>query len=166
MIRRRLFTLMTLGVLAFGCSSTDIVAPSAAVAPAAPSPTTPSGAWSVTIQTIRDDGPDFCIRLPAVGSVFKADYGVEFSGETVSLMGPDPIDWSSYTATLNGLSFAAVILPWESGGGMCTHYVQREAITGTFSADKSSFSATETWSFTVDSGQVKTITFSWTGARK
>jgi hypothetical protein len=129
-----------------------------------PSAPLPSGsAWTVTIRTVADEGPDFCIYLPAVGSSFQGVYRLVEHGYTVTFVGPDPVDWSNYTAIRSGQAFTATYPALESAKGMCTHYLQASALSGTFSADNRSFTATETWRFTLDSGQVKTITFSWFG---
>ena len=129
--------------------------------PSAPLP--PASGWSVTIQTVADEGPDFCIHLPAVGSTFEGVYQLVEHGDTVRFIGPDPVDWGNYTAIRSGQAFTAAYPPAESAHGMCTHYLQASALSGTFSADNKSFTATETWWFTLDSGQVKTIKFSWVG---
>jgi hypothetical protein len=46
---------------------------------------------------------------------------------------------------------------------MCEHHLQATTLSGSFSPDRISFTATEKWLFTLDSGQVRTITFSWVG---
>ena len=133
-----------------------------------PTPQTTSSVdgWSVTIQTTAVTGPTFCIFTPNVGTVFQGDYGVAWDGDAVSFLPADPIDWDSFTAHLTGSQFAATNPPVGSGRGMCTHYLQASDLVGSFSADMNSFTAIEHWYFTLDSGDVKTVTFSWSGARR
>jgi|HubBroStandDraft_6_1064221.scaffolds.fasta_scaffold1244800_1 hypothetical protein len=133
--------------------------------PAPATPTSSSAGWSVTIQTTAVAGPAFCIFTPSVGAVFKGDYDLVWHGDSVSFTPPDPIDWDSFTATLTGSNFTATNPPVGSAG-MCTHYLQASTLAGNFSADKSSFTAVENWYFTLDSGEVKTVTFSWSGTRR
>jgi hypothetical protein len=145
----------------------DIALPRVDNSPSAPAPVLPQGTWSVTIQTLSDSGPSFCIHQPAVGSTFRVNYGLGWSDDTVMFVPPNPIDWDSFTAKISGdLNFTGTNPPTGSGMGMCAHYVQASSITGSFSPDRKSFTATVTWSFTLDSGQTNTITFSWAGTRQ
>lgn len=125
-----------------------------------------SDSWDVTIQVTAVTGPDFCIVTPSVGMAFSTIYEVRRSGGSVSFIHPDPLDWDTFTASLNGSNFTAAIPPIGSGGGMCTHYLTAYSFSGSFSPDGNHFTATETQSFTLDSGQVKIITFSWSGSRR
>jgi hypothetical protein len=161
------FLIVAVGLFAVACSgSPQVVVPSPTPStPAAQAPTS-SGSWRVTIQTISDAGTSFCIHQPSVGSTFHADYQLVWNGDTVMFVPPDPIDWDSFTANVSGLHFVAATPPTGSGVGMCTHYVQASSLIGSFSDDYVSFTATATWSFTLDSGQVETITFSWVGTRR
>ena len=153
-------------ILAGACgSSPQITAPTPIVStatPVAPATVGP-GVYMVTIKVVGDDGPNFCIWTPPVGATFQGPYTLAWNGDTVAFVPPDPIDWDSFTAHVNGLNFAGSNPPVGSGAGMCAHYGQSSTIAGAFSPDQSSFTATETLSFTLDSGQVKTITFAWSG---
>jgi len=111
-------------------------------------------------------GPDFCLYTPAVGLVFETTYELRRSADAISFLHlEDPIDWSEYTATLNGAAFTGTTT-FGSGGGMCAHYREVDSFSGGFTADGSHFTATEIWSLTPDSGQVKTVTFHWSGSRR
>jgi len=121
--------------------------------------------WIVSIQTTAVSGPAFCIVTPSVGNAGQEDYEVVRHGDTVSFVPQDPYDWDSFTATISGSTFTATNGPLDSGP-MCTHYRQSSTLTGAFSADNNSFTAVETWRFTLDSGDVKTVTFSWSGTRR
>src|ERR1043166_745979 len=144
--------------------------------PATPSPVNPSTStggpsavgslWDVTVQTTAVSGPAFCIFTPSVGSTFRADYTVVSSGSAVSFSGPDPIDWDSFTGSLDGRTFSAKNPAVGSGVGMCAHYLQASTLSGSFSLDNHSFTAVETLSYTLDSGQLRTITFSWSGTHR
>jgi hypothetical protein len=147
---------------------TGVVMPTPTPTPApasTPTPAPPAFGWTITIRTTGVAGPAFCIYTPPVGSVFTTTYGLDLRGDFVVFVPPDPIDWESYTATLDGLNFTAVNPPVGSGAGMCAHYMQASSLSGSFSPDRSSFTATEIWSFTLDSGEVKTVTFLWNGVR-
>jgi len=122
--------------------------------------------WEVTIRVTAVTGPDFCIWTPIVGMTFSTTYELRRSGDSVSFIPPDPLDWDSFTATLSGAGFTAANPPIGSGKGMCTHYLQAGSLSGSFSANDNHFTATETESFTLDSGQVRTINFSWSGSRR
>jgi hypothetical protein len=132
-----------------GSSSTGSTSPSNIATNT--TPVLPQGTWSVTIQTLSDSGPSFCIHQPAIGSTFRANYALGWSDDTVMFVPPDPIDWNSFTAKVSGdLNFTGANPPTGSGMGMCAHYVQASNITGSFSPDRKSFTATVTWSFTLD----------------
>jgi len=117
------------------------------------------------METTAVSGPPFCIFTPPVGAVFEATYWVERKGDIVNFTPPDPIDWDSFTAKINGLDFAATNPTVGSAVGMCTHYLQGSSLSGSFAPDNNSFTAVEAWSFTLDSGEVKTVMFAWTGTR-
>lgn len=167
----RLLLLANVGLLAAACSgSPQIAAPTPKPTPTSTAPAPPvtstSGSWIITLTTLSDTGPTFCIHQPSVGSTFSTDYQLVFGGDTVEFVPPDPIDWDSFTAKVDGLNFSGANPPVGSGTGMCAHYLQASTIAGTFSPDHSSFTARVTWSFTLDSGEVETIAFSWTGTRR
>jgi hypothetical protein len=148
------------------CGGPQVVAPT-------PSPTsTPtttttlsSSTWDVTIQTTAVNGPDFCVFTPSVGAVFRSPYQILWNGDSVTFSPPDPIDWDSFTAKLTGSNFAGANAAMESGGGMCAHYLQASTLSGNFSTDNNAFEAIENLAYTLDSGQVKTVIFSWSGRR-
>lgn len=162
-----LIVVLVTGVSA--CRGSDpIVAPTpnpAATPTLLPATRTVAG-WTVTIQTTAVTGPTFCIFTPNVGTVFQGYYEVAWDDDAVSFVPPDPIDWDSFTAHLTGSQFAATNPPVGSGVGMCTHYLQASDLVGRFSADRNAFTAVEHWYFTLDSGDVKTVTFSWAGTRR
>jgi hypothetical protein len=164
--RARVWLLATLAAFTAACSQpSHTLWPTLnqGAVPSTPSSVTSRSAWTVTVQAIADEGPDFCIHLPAVGSTGEVVYLLVESGDVIEFVPSDSLDSASYTATRNGRAFAATNKPVGSGGGMCTHYLHASELSGTFSADDKSFTATETESFTLDSGQVKTITYSWLG---
>jgi hypothetical protein len=148
------------------CGASQVVAPTPTLT-STPSttPTFSSSTWDVTIQTTAVKGPDFCIFTPSVGAVFRGTYQLAWYGDSVSFSPPDPIDWDSFTARLSASNFAGANAPMESGGGMCAHYLQASTLTGNFSTDDNSFEAIENLAYILDSGQVKTVTFSWSGRR-
>ena len=148
------------------CTSPQSATPSPVSRSTSAGSTTASNLWDVTIQTTAVSGPAFCIWTPSVGATFRGDYTVTSSGSVVVFVPPDPIDWDSFTGTLDGRMFSATNPPWGSGAGMCAHYVEAQTLSGSFSPDNNSFSAVETLSLTPDSGQVRTITFSWSGTRR
>lgn len=125
-----------------------------------------SSVWEVTIAVTAVSGPTFCIWTPSVGMTFSTEYVLLRSGDSVSFNPPDPIDWDSFEARLNGSSFTASTGPIDSGGDYCAHFVQASTFSGSFSADGNHFTATETWSFALDSGEVKSVTFLWSGSRE
>ena len=127
-----------------------------------------SDKWDLTSRVIGDDGPDFCIHTAKIGGVYHGIYTIRRNGNTVSFSPADFIDWESYSGTLQGTSFTASNAPVEFGpaNGMCDHYFQSSTLSGTFSANFTGLTATETWSFRLDSGQVKKVTFQWSAARR
>ena len=147
--------------------SPQVTAPSRTPAPL-PSgpPPAPAGLWTVTIATTGNTGPDLCIFTPAVGVAGQTEYGLSVGGETVSFDPIDPFDWDTFTVTLSGLNFVGSNPPVTSGKGTLCTYTQASTLSGTFSADMMSFTATETWAFTFGSNQMKTITFAWSGTRQ
>jgi hypothetical protein len=164
---KSLLVTLTAVLLLSACSeggSPGPLTPTPIPTPAPAPPTSSSAGWSVTIQTTAATGPAFCIFTPSVGTVFTGDYDLSWHGDSVSFAPPDRIDWDSFTATLTGSHFTAPSPPVASVG--CTHYLQASTLTGNFSADRSSFMAVGNWYFTLDSGDVKTVTFSWSGTRR
>lgn len=160
-------TAMTALLLA-GCNESSptepkLVAPTPSASAPTPTPPPPE-IWSLTSQVTGATG-GFCIYLPDVGSVFRTTFVLQRSGNSVSFLMTDPIDWEGYTATLTGLNFTATIPAFDSGAGMCTHYRQLESLSGSFSEDSRHLSATEVWSFALDSGEVVTRTFHWSASR-
>lgn len=89
----------------------------------------------MTIRVTAVTGPRFCIDTPDVGSVSSTVYLLVRNGSTVSFNPSDPIDWSSYTASLDGAAFTATIPTYGSGSGDCTHFLQDFSFSGSFSAD-------------------------------
>jgi streptogramin lyase len=127
---------------------------------------TPSGgnSWNLTVQVIAANGPGICLYRPSMGMVFHTTFELRRSGNSVSFVFEDPIDWESYTATVNGANFTATSPTVDSGGGMCVHYKQTSSLSGSFSADGNHLTATEVWSLTLDSGEVVTTTFRWSAS--
>ena len=82
--------------------------------------------------------------------VFQTAFELQRSGNTVSFVFPDPIDWESYSATVNGSNFTATNPTVESGS---------------FSEDGNHLTASEVWTLTLDSGEAVTTTFRWTANR-
>ncbi len=167
----RLLFFAAVAAFASACNSAPVVSPSAsstATPNTSPVPSSSISGWKVVVQTIGNTGPDFCIFTARVGMTFTGDYTVTSNGTRVSLTPADPVDWESYTGMFDGMHFDATNLPVEFGPnmGMCAHYLQASRISGTFAPDNNSFTATETWSFTLDSGLLKTVTFSWVGTRR
>jgi hypothetical protein len=129
-------------------------------------PSEGTSSWDVVLEVAANDGSQFCIYTPGVGTAFETTYQVQRSGESVSFLHPDdPIDWDEFNATLSGGNFAASI-SYPSGGGMCTNYNETNSFSGSFSADGLHFTATETWLFTFGSGQSRAVTFLWSGTRQ
>ncbi|HTO77060.1 MAG TPA: hypothetical protein VMQ61_13370 [Thermoanaerobaculia bacterium] len=173
----RLATLSALVVtaaLGIRCrDSNSISGPHAQGAPATPTPTAtpasaaqraPDGVWDLTDEVVGDSGPDFCIYLPPIGAVFHGTYTIARSGNTLNFMPEDVVDWSSYIATLQGTTFTASNPPIAESD--CARYDESSSLSGSFSADYTRLSATETWSFRLDSGQTKTLTFQWSAVRR
>ena len=146
--------------------SHQTLAPAPTTMPISQTAANASSLFNVVIQTTAVTGPSFCIWTPPVGATFNGDYGVSWGGSVVAFSPPDPIDWDGFTGTLDGLRFTAMNPPESSGAGMCAHYQQTSTLSGTFSPDYSSFTATETLSLTPDSGEARVVTFSWSGTRR
>ena len=116
----RLLLLANVGLLAAACSgSPQIAAPTPKPTPTSTAPAPPvtstSGSWIITLTTLSDTGPTFCIHQPSVGSTFSTDYQLVFGGDTVEFVPPDPIDWDSFTAKVDGLNFSGANPPVGSG---------------------------------------------------
>ena len=167
----RLMLVIVVAACLSACHSAPPLVPTATPTPntASTQPTTSNASfgWKVAVTTMGNTGPDFCIWTPPVGSGSIGDYNVTWNGSTVSFVPRDWVDWETYTAKADGSTFTATNPPVESGpqNGMCAHYWQASSFSGTFAPDNSSFTATEKWTFTLDTG-VKTVTFSWAGTRQ
>jgi len=155
-----------------GCSkdSNTISGVSAKGPPATPTPApgsaqaAPNGVWDLTDEVVGDSGPDFCIYTAGVGMVFHGTYTIRRNGDSLSFVPEDFIDWNSYEATLQGTTFTASNPPLAESD--CAHYMQSSSLSGSLSADFTRLSATETWSYRLDSGQTKTLTFQWSAVRR
>ena len=168
-IRRISGALLILG-LGLACRDSNNVSGPPALAHPSPTPAAAShtNTWDLTSRVVGDSGPDFCIHTATVGSVYHGTYTILRNGSTVSFTPADFIDWESYNGTLQDTTFTASNAPVEFGpaNGMCAHYFQASTLNGTFSPDGNNLTATETWSFRLDSGQVKTLTFQWSAIRR
>jgi hypothetical protein len=155
-------------VLLMGCrDSSTVSGPRGAQGPpATPTPAPEPGAslWELTDEVVGDSGPDFCIHTPKVGMTFQGTYTIFRQGNALSIVPEDIVDWNSYQATLQGSNFTASNPPLAEND--CAHYLQSSSLSGSFSADLTRLTATETWSFQLDSGQVKTLTFRWSAVRR
>jgi hypothetical protein len=80
-------------------------------------------------------------------------------------MPKDVTDFNGYTGTLTGTSFSAVNNPVDTSSNLC-HYVERTSLSGSFSPDFTRFTGTETWTDTLDSGQVTTVTLQFSAVRR
>jgi hypothetical protein len=148
------------------CSGRSSVVPNSP-GNAAPTPAAEvAGSWDVVIQTLSDTGPRFCIHQPSVGSRDRAVYTLSGQGDSIVLQPLNSIDEEIFNAKIDGLKFSGANAPVDSGTSTCAHYRYVSTIAGTFSPNHSSFTANVTWSFTLDSGEAETITFSWLGTRQ
>lgn len=155
-------------VLSTGCKDSNTISSPHLVQGTSATPTPAVAAqvseWSVTDQAVGDSGPDFCIWTAKVGMVFHGSYTISRRGSSVSFTPADIVDWESYAATLQGTSFSASNPPLAEND--CAHYLQSSTLAGSFSPDGTHLTATETWSFRLDSGELKTVTFQWSGVRQ
>lgn len=148
-----------------GCTDSSPTEPnSSSSMPSNPTPApVAAGTWNLT-ATVSAASGSFCIHLPAVGSTSQTTFTLSKNGDSLSFLMADPFDWEPYTAKLAGLNFTASAAV-DSGMGMCSQYRQVQSLTGNFSADGNQLTATETWTFTLDTGEMVTRTFTWS-ARK
>lgn len=154
-------------VFLVGCNDSSPTEPKLVVVPTPtpqPTPVAAQGTWSLT-STVTAASGSFCIFLPSVGQSFHTTFTIQRNGDLVTFVMPDPIDWEQYTVAQSGLSFASAPLVADSGMGMCARYRQTEGLTGAFSADGNQVTASESWSFALDSGETVTRTFSWSASR-
>ncbi|HEY6928927.1 MAG TPA: hypothetical protein VJA66_04545, partial [Thermoanaerobaculia bacterium] len=71
-------------------------------------PSEGTSSWDVVLEVTANSGSGFCINTPGVGMTFETTYQIQRNGDSVFFLHPDdPIDWSTYTATLSGGNFAA-----------------------------------------------------------
>jgi hypothetical protein len=151
--------------LLFGCN--DSPGPTAPVHRLSPSPTplaSTTESWDLTDEVTGNSGESFCIVTPGVGVSLHTTFELLRSGNSISFVMPDQVDWESYTGTVNGSTFSATSPSAGSGMGMCTHYLQTSSLSGSFSEDGRTLTATEVWLFLFDTGQ-RTITFHWSARR-
>lgn len=154
------------GLLLVGCNE------SSPTAPPMPTPAPPvvstSTAWSVTQTVTSVSGPDICLLgLPVPGQSEQGEFELRKSGDSVSFIFPFDINsyFLSYTGTATGMTFTASF-PGDRPGGLCVSYRATYTLSGRFSEDGSSLTATEVWTWTLDSGQAKTFTFEWSARRR
>jgi hypothetical protein len=150
-----------LAMLLAGCDST----PTEPRFNAPPNPTPPPGAakeWDLSV-TVTEATGSFCVYLPALGNVFRTTFTLEQSGNSLTFVMSDPLNWNSFTVTTSGLTFSSA--PSTHEANICAHYRQINTFSGSFSPDASALTATETWSFALDSGETVTRTLTWSARR-
>lgn len=145
-------------------SCDDSASPTAPKVVATPNP---SSFWNNTVQEIaRTTGPGNCLGGSGDGQVSQTSFELRRTGDSVVFVPPDPIDFPTYTGTVNGANFTATS-PADDGGSFppCGHNRFTGSLSGRFSEDGNRLTATEVWSYTFDSGTVWTITISWSASR-
>ena len=137
---------------------------SAPTAPIAPKPTPARSRWSITEEWVTTSGP-VCIFQPSVGSVYRTEYNVVRSGNTIEFLPPDPINDNSYIAVVEGANFAASVAVSRSENRICGRFTRTYVLSGSFSEDGNRLTANEVWSSAFDSGMTSTVTVRWSGVR-
>lgn len=136
------------------------------------SPTEPklvvSTSWSVTRTVTSVSDTDVCMYAPVPGQSEQGAFELQRSGDSVSFLFPFDIngDLVDYTGTVTGTAFTARHPEERYGpGSSCVSYRSTYTLSGRFSEDGSHLAASEVWTWTLDSGQVKTFTFEWSASR-
>ena len=162
--RRRVYILVLgLALVAAGCGSTP-VEPTGAVGPTPKTYTPPPGSWTVTMTVTGASGSS-CIPLDSLGASATVQYTLQGEGTSaITFVGPDS-EWTSFTVTVNGLSFQATSLTFPITSGRCAPYVYSSRFAGTFSADRAAFTATQADTYTLPTGDVISETWTWSGKR-
>ena len=134
------------------------------------SPTEPklmvSTSWSVTRTVTSVSGPDICLPgIPLRGQSEQGVFELRRRGDFAAFIFFDTeSSFSNYTGTMAGTVFTAS----RAEGYICCNCVNFNAtsnLSGRFSEDGSHLTASEVWTWTLDSGQVKTFTFEWSANR-
>lgn len=154
-------------LLLAGCKDSPLTAPKLVATP------TPPDIWNNTVEGIAvTTGPDNCFGSDGggfVGQVHQTTFELRRTGDSVVFvpLGPDALnDAPTYTGTVNGTNFTAASPAWETTFQPCGHFRYTGSLSGRFSEDRTHLTATEVWTYTFDSGQVWTMTFSWSASRR
>ena len=162
-ISRGLAVMAVAASLLVGCNDSSPTEPKVVAAPT-PAPPVVS-IWDNTVQRIT--AYDNCLGGNGggtVGQAFQTQFELRKTGDSVVFY-PTYIEYSAYTGTVNGGNFIATS-PAEDGGlSPCGHNRLTGSLSGRFSEDGNHLTATEVMSYTFDSGQVSTITYSWSASR-
>ena len=156
---------------AYGCGSSSPTASSPTTLTASP----PVSDWTVTQRFVSVSGPDNCWvreqRQRLTGAVFSdLPMTVTRSAGAIRLEGS--FFDVNYTGTMNGSEFSASGGPLAGGGRACqdgTSFQQLAGVSnlsGRFSADDRSMTASEVNSYRLSSGEPVTYTWEWQAARK
>jgi hypothetical protein len=144
--------------------------------PTTPSASSPNTGWSVTQRFVSVNGPDNCyVRLrqrELTGLVFpNVPMGVTRSGGSITLQ--SSFFPGTYVGTYSDSAFSAELdKPLEVGtGAACdgTIYQQMPGVSnvsGRFSADDQSLTATEANTYLLTSGEPVTYTWDWQATRR
>lgn len=153
---------------AWGCGSSSPTTPSPAIVTAVTE-------WTVTQRFVSVSGPDNCWvreqRQRLTGAVFSdLPMTVTRSAGTIRLDGS--FFQVNYSGTMNGSEFAASGGPLSGGGRPCqdgTSFQQLAGVSnlsGRFSADDRSMTATEVNSYRLTTDEPVTYSWEWQAARK
>jgi hypothetical protein len=139
-----------------------------------PSPASSETRWAVTQRFGSVVGPDNCWvqeqRARWTGAVFP-DLPMSVTRSNGSITLESPFFQVNYRGTFSGADFSATGGPLEGGGTPCkdgTSFQQMPGtsnLSGRFSADDHSLTATEVNSYRLTTGEAVTYTWEWQATR-
>ena len=164
--------------LALGACGSDSASPTAPTPPAATAlrpdpPQVPGDRWNLTTIQTAVTGParKVCWRN-LDGTRINWLMAVQRSGESVNFL-YDVNNWPSdhveHKGSITGEHFIANSEAWTGGfpcGGTQVEFVFQAEVSGRFSANGQSLTATEVWIYQLSSGEAVRISFDWVANRR
>ena len=126
-----------------------------------------SDLWTVSIAKVSIEGADDCLAGNLFGS-WEASVYIGGAGTVDFTLDPSncPTDCVPFNGTIQGDAFTASTDLSFTPSTACGHLQATGVLTGTFSPDRRTLTATEVDTYTEPSGHQIVVRSTWTGSKK
>ena len=174
---------LSLGLLLTGCESRSSALPAAPSGPPLRAPDSPTAGpaqiavagerWNLTTTLTSLEGPEVCwAPRTNVGTSVQWLMAIQRDGTSIHLLYDVrnwPTDAVEHFGTVEGDTFEAASRSWTTSllcGAARSEYQFEAHVSGRFSADGRSLTATEVWSYRPTSGATIRFHFDWTATQQ